>query len=91
MEKVNYYCASQCHAPALITMNLHVKRHEKSFHLLSNRVIEVTISWARINMTVTVIFDVTSAVDINGLTGLDCFHYCFGRCWFIVDGSFCTS
>ena len=41
MEKVSYYCASQCHAPTLITMNLHVKTHEKSFHLLSNRVIEV--------------------------------------------------
>ncbi len=26
-------CLKASHAPALITTNLHVKRHEKSFHL----------------------------------------------------------
>jgi len=39
MEKVSYHCAS--HAPALIITNHHIKRHEKSVHLPSNRVIEV--------------------------------------------------
>jgi len=39
MEKVSYHRAS--HAPALSTTNHHVKRHEMSFHLPSNRVIEV--------------------------------------------------
>jgi hypothetical protein len=39
MEKVSYHRAS--HASALITTNHHVKGHEESFHLPSNRVIEI--------------------------------------------------